>query len=407
MDRYNCDDTSSPEPKRIRTLRDCSRNERQVNRLSFGGRIANEVDQPSFTFEKKVGLLVPLPGKGNPTDFFFMLFDQNFFDILVNEINDYAKNNMPRSSKSKWQPTDHKEILTFIILIILTGTIKLKRLIEYWEEDISPNLPSFSKFMSHDRFLMLFKCFHFPKIFADSSGGIHLERFEKFRHVIDYFNNKMNAIYYPHKVLTLDDPVDVGQVDHIRQNKDHTHYIKLHTLTEPNGLILKCAMHLYSVKLGDLKRKCRVKNTALHLMSEKLNNGHSIYLDRYYNIHDLAYELLEKKTHCTGTSKFDHEQNYHLYSTEFENNFKCTYNKYKKYMKYINHKYQMLGYYPFLLDPNNWYKTLGTHVIQMLFLNAYILYTKSNIKCNMTQFEFRMYIIEEHLPGYLKSKNRE
>lgn len=36
-------------------------------------------------------------------------------------------------------------------------------------------------------------------------------------------------------------------------------------------------------------------------MSEKLNNGHSIYMDNFYDSIDLAQQLLQKKTYCTGT----------------------------------------------------------------------------------------------------------
>jgi len=91
----------------------------------------NEIDFFNFTFDKQPGLLVPIPGNGKPIDFFFMLFDENFFDLLVREINNYAESEFlrvgvaERSRISQWKPTDRDEIITFICLTIHTGTIKL------------------------------------------------------------------------------------------------------------------------------------------------------------------------------------------------------------------------------------------------------------------------------------------
>jgi hypothetical protein len=57
-------------------------------------------------------------------------------------------------------------------------------------------------------------------------------------------------------------------------------------LTEPNGLIIKFAV--YTDILDDLGGKGYAANVILHIISEKLNNGHSIYMDNFYNCIDLA-----------------------------------------------------------------------------------------------------------------------
>lgn len=36
-------------------------------------------------------------------------------------------------------------------------------------------------------------------------------------------------------------------------------------------------------------------------MSEKLNNGHSLYMDNFYNSFYWATKLLQERTFCTGT----------------------------------------------------------------------------------------------------------
>jgi len=60
-----------------------------------------------------------------------------------------------------------------------------------------------------------------------------------------------------------------------------------------NGLVLKFA--IYVGVLDDLGGKGHAANMVLHLMSEKLNNGHALYMDNFYNSFDLASKLIEKK----------------------------------------------------------------------------------------------------------------
>lgn len=50
-----------------------------------------EIDMPDFSFTKHNELLVPIPGDGNPIDFFFLLFDEDFINLLVDETNSYAE----------------------------------------------------------------------------------------------------------------------------------------------------------------------------------------------------------------------------------------------------------------------------------------------------------------------------
>lgn len=60
---------------------------------------------------------------------------------------------------------------------------------------------------------------------------------------------------------------------------------------------------------SDLGGKGHAANVVLHRISEKLNNGHSIYMDNFYNSIDLAEQLLQKKTYCTGTLRSNRKRN--------------------------------------------------------------------------------------------------
>lgn len=209
----------------------------------------------------------------------------------------------PRSRISTWKPTDKDEILTFLGLIIHTGTIKINRLNDYWKKHHLFDMTCFSNYMGRDRFLLLLRCFHFTPNIGDHDQEQHLDRLYKVRPLIDYFNNKMNSIYYPKKELSLDESMVLWRGRLVfRQfihNKRHKYGIQLYMLTEAGGLTLKFAV--YTGVLDDMGGKGHAANVVLHLMAEKLNNGHSLYMDNFYNSFDLATKLIQQNTYCTGT----------------------------------------------------------------------------------------------------------
>lgn len=62
---------------------------------------------------------------------------------------------------------------------------------------------------------------------------------------------------------------------------------------------------VYIGVLDDLGGKGHAANVVLHLMSEKLNNGHALYMDNFYNSYDLASKLIEKNMFCTSTLRLN------------------------------------------------------------------------------------------------------
>jgi hypothetical protein len=110
-------------------------------------------------------------------------------------------------------------------------------------------------------------------------------------------------VYYSGKELSLNESMVLWRgrllFRQFIQNKHHKYGIKLYMLTEPNGIIIKFAV--YTGASGDLGGKGHSANVVLHLMEEKLNTGHSIFMDNFYNSYDFAQKLLEKNTYCIGT----------------------------------------------------------------------------------------------------------
>jgi len=401
-----------------------------------------------FPFSKQKQLLVPIPGEGNPYDFFRFLLDDTFLNLLVNETNKYAEYEFlrlaanPRSRISLWKPVTLKEMLTFIGLVIHTGTIQLSRINDYWKKHHLFNLTCFSNHMSRDRYLLIMRNLHFSDNSADSNDS---DRLFKIRPLINYFNDKMSNVYYPGKELSLDESMILWRgrllFRQFIQNKRHKYGIKLYMLTEPNGIILKFAV--YTGATDDLGGKGHAANVVLHLMEEKLNTGHSIFMDNFYNSYDLAQKLLEKHTYCTGTlrvnrvntpkdvvnaklkvgetvskysnnvmiGKWKDKREVTYISSEFQNDMVPTINRkgretlkplpikhYNKFMSGIDRQDQMISYYPFTRKTIRWYKKLGIHIIQMLLLNSYNLYNQYNIGSTLSLYDFRIIVLSKLLP---------
>lgn len=158
--------------------------------------------------------------------------------------------------------------------------------------------------------MIILRCLHFNKN-PSSNEPMPTDRLFKIRPLINYFNSKMNEVYYPDKNLSLDESMVLWRGRLVfRQyikNKKHKYGVKLYLLTEPDGTILK--FKVYNGVLDDYGGKGHAANIVLHLTEEKLDVGHSIFLDNYYNSFDLACKLLSRSTYCTGTLRPDRKGN--------------------------------------------------------------------------------------------------
>ncbi|KAJ8936868.1 hypothetical protein NQ314_012132 [Rhamnusium bicolor] len=178
-------------------------------------------------------------------------------------------------------------------------------------------------------------------------------------------------------------------------------------------------------------------------MQEKLYQGYSLHMDKFYNNFTLAKQLLSFNTYCTGTlhagrryipedvakaklnigesisryaegvfiGKWRDRRDVLYISTEHDNemvkdrNYKRDTKKkpkpiveFQKYIPGIDLQEQMMSYYPFSRKTIGWYKKLGFHVIHMMVFNAFLLYIKYSGK-KMPFYDFRLSIVEDLLPA--------
>lgn len=399
-------------------------------------------------FQKRAGLLIDAGENTTPYDYFRLLLDDNLLELIVRESNSYAENiflnegTYEHSRITRWKEITKAELLLFIGLLLHTGTIKCNILKDYWKRHWLFGLTCFSKYMSRDRFFLILRCLHFAENIV--GGDPPEDRLYKIRPVLNYFQAKMNTIYYPGKNLSLDESMLLWRGRLIfrqyLQNKRHKYGIKMYMITEPDGLILN--LLVYTGQADELGGIGHAEKVVLKLANNYLNNGHSIFMDNFYNSYSLAKKLLEKNTYCTGTlragrkespkdiitKKLQKGETYAAYrdgimigkwrdkrevlyiSTEFCNEMVETHNKrgvlkekprpiaeYNKYMGGIDRMDQMMAYYPCVRKTLRWYKKLGIHMFQLLFYNAFILYTKYSGK-RLSYYNFRLAVLEKILP---------
>lgn len=249
----------------------------------------------------------------------------------------------------------------------------------------------------------------------------------------------MSEIYYPGQNLTLNESMMLWRGRLLRENKICRYGIKLYALTEADGTILKFAVN--TGQLDDCSDKNHVTKVVLHLLEERFDVGHSIYMDNFYSSHDLAVELLNRRTYSTGTllpnkknnptdithKKLKKGETVSRYSddgvlvgkwkdvvyisTEFSNEMVTYYDKYNRarekpnpvlqynrYMAGVDKKNQLLSYYPCERICFRWYKKLGLHILQMLLINSYLLF-KKYVNSKMSLYDFRLNVISSLVPA--------
>lgn len=407
----------------------------------------DDSDMKVFPFTKNCRLLVPVPQNAQPIDFFELLADDAFFELIVAQTNYYATEVFlsgveQRSRITQWKPVTVPELRIFFGLLFHMGTWKTNRLQDYWKTDSLFNLKCFSENMGRDRFLAILRCLHFVKN-PEEGEQPTADRIFKIRPVLEHFNTKMFEIYQPDKNLSLDESMVLWRgrlmFRQYIQNKRHKYGVKLYLLTEPNGLVLN--MSIYTGALDSEGGKGHTRNVVMNLMKNHLNNGHSLFMDNFYNSVDLAKELLLNKTYCTGTLRKNRKGNPPsvkdaklkpgeskaqylngvvvgnwkdkrevLYiSTEFKNELQECRNrrgqakikplpiiKYNENMSGIDRQDQMLAYYPCERKTLRWYKKIGIHILQQMLLNSFFLYNKySGQRINL--YNFRLQVIKQLL----------
>lgn len=403
-----------------------------------------EVPPRIFPCTKRAGLLVNVNNPEAPLDYFNLFATDEFIDMLCTRANRHAidlialgKGEEPRISR--WVNVTPVELRRFLGLLFHMGTIKLNRVNDYWKKHYLFNLQCFSAVMSRNRFLLILRALQFE----DMDTQVPLTQYGKIKPIIDFFNDKMREIYYPKRELSIDESMVLwrGRLS-FRQyvkGKRHKFGIKLYALCEPTGLVQNLIVYTGSSN-PELTGTGHTSKVVLSLMKDYLDNGHSLFMDNYYNSVPLTKKLLDHNTYVTGTLRSNRKDNpaevvkkklkkgelivqfnsegmcvvkwkdrreILAISSEYNANMQNItsrrgqdtlkpnlIHKYNQFMAGVDHSDQMLSYYTCEHKTIVWYKKLAIHLFQIMLLNSYYLYKQGHFNNCKGFYEFRLSVIE-------------
>ncbi|XP_038209546.1 piggyBac transposable element-derived protein 4-like [Zerene cesonia] len=403
----------------------------------------SSIKQIPFVRESKLHIEPP----SQPIDYFCLFFDEEYLRMIVECTNRYAES-MKSSSEhrhariSRWKNLTVEEFKTFLGLLLHTGTAKMNRLTDYWKVHWLYK-SCFSNYMSRNRFFIILSCLHFT--LPNEEEEVTARRLNKCQKIVANFNNTMNNIYYPGKNLSLDESMVLWRgrlfFRHHIKGKRHKYDIKLYVLAEPDGLILN--FHVFTNTEDETAVKGHTEKIVEKLMDNKLDGGHSIYMDNFYNSYNLASKLLRRLTYCTGTlnkkrkdnprvitsnklkrgenisryrngvhiGKWKDKREIHYISTEFADEMQEVTSKrgittlkplailrYNENMSGVDLQDQMISYYPCERKTLRWYLKIFIHTMMMSLVNSRLLYNKFSGKPKLSLYDFRENIIEHFLP---------
>ena len=245
-------------------------------------------------------------------DYFQLYFDDDLMSYLVKHENlqaKYVKEKVgitPKSRVQDWTDTTKEEMYTYFALVMLMPQVLVKDMEDYWRKDALIHLPTFSKFMSRNRFSLLSKMLHF----YDSSKDLDRnDSLRKIRPMVDFFRNKFRTVYTPFQNLVIDESLilfrgRLGFKQYIK-TKRHRFGIKLFVNCDcESGMVLDFIVYTgATTDIPEVGKDPLGKSGAivLQLMDNYLDKGHVLYTDRWYTSPTLCLRLDSRNTGSCGT----------------------------------------------------------------------------------------------------------
>ncbi|XP_054726455.1 uncharacterized protein LOC129236223 [Anastrepha obliqua] len=270
-----------------------------------------------FNYKEATQQSLRSPAGEAPIFYFDLLLGPRaeFFSKLANSCGIRATKTMENPPNIHTFSSEEMQI--FIGICLQMSALKLFDLAEYWSESANFGFDGFGDKMSLQRFetildILNFDMFksnsHNPTVPSSSSEKFP-DTFSNIRPLLNYFNTRMESVYISDRRLILNDPLIYwkGKFDWLNevQTKLRRYAVGLHFLTEPSGLLLKIVADLEVPERKQITQNSKAlafqrSAIALELLEAKLRKGHIVYASKHYGSYALALELAKQQTYCTG-----------------------------------------------------------------------------------------------------------
>ena len=358
----------------------------------------------------------------------------------------------------KWTPVTTTEMYGFLAVIMNMGIINVPDIASYWSTSWTTSIPFFGQLFSRNRFEIVFWMLHVSSV---PDGQTTPKRLDKVRILMDALISNFKKNMNPSPNLSVDETMvgfrgRFGAKQYI-PNKPTRYGVKAFTLADSkNGYILDILLYTGGDTLDSSDPlHCHLPQPArivLTLSNDYLDEGRTIFTDRYYTNIPLVQTLELRQTSFTGTcvsNRKEIPQNFRqknfrladgevrayrsghllalawrapskrkgiimLTSKESAQQASVTsratgrtavkpvvVDKYNQSMNGVNLADQYTVYYSFVRRSKKWWRKVCFWLLEVATVNAYILYKTSN--ASHTHLQFRRAVIESlarlHLQG--------
>ena len=233
-------------------------------------------------------------------------------DIVVNETNRYhsftvehvGEEFSTRSHMRKWDDTNAGEMYTFLALTILMSHVQKLNVLDYWKRDSLIATPTFAKYMSRDRYLLLLRFLHF----YDNEVASR-DRLCKVRQVMMELLENFKNNFVPFQNVVIDESLILFKgrlaLKKYIPSKRHRFGIKLFVMCDcETGMILDLIVYTGTDIDIPANDPHGVSGAVVKTVMQRLfGKGHVAYLDNWYSSPDLSKYLLQKDTGTVGIVK--------------------------------------------------------------------------------------------------------
>jgi hypothetical protein len=285
------------------------------------GWTADDTQHAIRPFEGETGLQRDMDSHG-PKDFFDLLFEDDMWDILVEQTNLYFHQShpdlevlSPHSRLRKWRDVTKDEMKVFVALSIAMGLVTKLDIESYWSTDETDETPLFGKYMPKDRYLLILWNIHLnDNALQVGRGNPGFDPLGKVRPFITMIRRTFRDAYRPNMDLSFDEGSCPwrGRLRWKVYNpsKPNKFHMKLYQVCESeSGWVsgfdvytgsTECAEYAAVVTDAELTQTSKIVVGMLAFCG-LLDKGYHVYMDNYYSSPELMDELELHGTYACGT----------------------------------------------------------------------------------------------------------
>lgn len=259
-------------------------------------------------FSGQPGIKVDLADDAEAKHYFFKLFGDDLFDLIVLETNRYARQTLANKPNqlAKWVDVTRAEMKAYFGLCVIMGLNVLPKISDYWSTEPFLGNEAIKQTMARNRFQEISKFLHFAdSCVAPKKGQDGFDRLYKVRPVLSTVLKNCQTCYSPRKNIAVDEGMIAfkGRLS-FRQYlpaKPTKYGIKVWMAADSsNGYVLN-----FDIYLGSEEGRRRIHglgyDVVMNMVKPYLNKQHHVFFDNFFSSPRLLEHLEMQNTFACST----------------------------------------------------------------------------------------------------------